>query len=537
MTSADETKNGPWLTKVLPRMVCPRMRLGSDFVSQFSDSPGGDQGAGGAWSGVRQSLRTKGIIAFVALIVYVALVGMLVAYQRDNLRGMVEQQETLSGVEAALARLNTALIYSVLHQNDATETLKLHPTLGSIDPDMKAIQVGLRELSEHYPELATRIAGLNGNIDAVRATGGHVRLVDSHETLHNAAHDLEDITRSVREDYRLLSEHFRTSYDSITLTSLILGLIGAVVFGSIVASFFSRLVWDIRKLRARAMQVATGYRGQSIKVTRHDELGSLMEAVNRMQTELAERERQIEISRQRRFHHEKMEAIGSLASAIAHEISNPMAAIMGVAQRMSDVKQSHACPNGEMDYCRPELILEHTKRVAAITRQIAELTAPQSPEPALLDLNGLVRNTSNFVSYDRRFHRIDLVLELDHNLPAVRAVSDHVTQVLMNLLINAADALDGVNDRKPTIRLATSAADEEILITVSDNGHGMTQAVLSQVFQESFTTKSPGKGLGLGLFLCKTLIEEVGGRIQLESTPNVGTTARIHLPLQHETGA
>ncbi len=511
--------------------------MASILASRFSDRPRGDRRARGAWGGVRRSLRTKGLIAFVVLMVYLALVGALVAYQRDKLRGMVEQQETLSSVEAVLARVNTALSYSLLHRNDPAETLKSHPNLGNIDPDMKAIRAGLRELKGRYPEMATRIAVLDENIDAIPAAGGHVALIDSHEKLHDMAHDLEDIMRGVREDYRSLSEHFRITYDSITLTSLILALIGAVVFGSVVASFFSRLVWDIRKLQLRAAEVATGYRGQPIEATRDDELGSLMEAVNDMQAALGERERQIEISRQRRFHQEKMEAIGSLASAIAHEISNPIAAIMGVAQRISDVKQFYSCPISEMGHCRPELILEHTKRIAAITRQIAELTAPQSPEPALLDLNGLVQNTSSFVSYDRRFHRIDLALDLDHNLPAIRAVADHVTQVLMNLLINAADALEGVNDRKPTIRVATSAADNEILITVRDNGHGMTQTVLSQVFKESFTTKPPGKGRGLGLFLCKNLIEEDGGRIDLESTPDAGTTARIRLPLQHKTGA
>lgn len=510
------------------------MWFGTSLASSFS--PDGDRRAPGARGGARHSLRTGGLIAFVALMVYLALVGALVAYQRDKLRGMVEQQETLSSIEGALARLNIAISYSNVHQNDP-DALKMHPTLGSIDPDMKAIQVAVRGLKERYPEMATQIARLNGDIDAIRATGGHLRLIDSHEKLHDLTHELEDITRGVREDYRSLSQHFRATYDSITLISLILGLFSAVVFGSVVASFFSRLVWDIRKLQARAAEVATGYRGQPIEVTRDDELGSLMQAVNRMQAELGEREKQIEISRQQRFHQEKMEAIGSFASAIAHEISNPIAAIMGITQCMKDAKASYACKTGEMDFCRPELILDQTKRIAAITRQIAELTSPQSPEPALLDLNGLVQNTGTFVGYDRRFYRIDLALDLDHDLPAVRAVADHVTQVMLNLLINAADAVEGVDGRKPAIRVATRAADGEIQITVTDNGHGMTQEVLSQVFQESFTTKPPGKGRGLGLFLCKTLIEEDGGRIELESTPDVGTTARIRLPLQCNAGA
>ncbi len=512
------------------------MRLGTDLGSNFSNSPDSDRWPIWAWGGERKSLRTKGLIAFIALIVYLALVGALMVYQRDKLRGMVEQQEQLSRIEAALARVNIAISYSVLHQNDP-DALKSHPPLGSIASDVKTIQAGLWGLKDRYPEMATLIAGLDQEIGWIRAAGADRSLIDTHGELHDVAHDLEKITRAVRADYRSLSEHFRTSYDWITLTSLILALTGAVVFGSIVASFFSRLVWDIRKLQARAKQVASGYRGEPIEVTRDDELASLMEAVNRMQAELREREKQLEISRQRRFHQEKMEAIGSLASAVAHEINNPLSAIMGVAERMSHVKQSSACPISEMDHCRPELILEHTKRISAITHQLAELSAPHSPEPALLDLNGLVQNTINFVTYDKRFRGIDLVLGLDRDLPAVRAVADHLTQVLMNLLINGADALEDVRDRKPTIRVATCARDSEILLTVSDNGHGMDHAVLSRVFEESFTTKPPGKGRGLGLFLCKALIEENGGRIELESRPDLGTTARVRLPLLNRTGA
>jgi signal transduction histidine kinase len=296
--------------------------------------------------------------------------------------------------------------------------------------------------------------------------------------------------------------------------------------------FFNRLARDIRALEARAADVVSGYNGAPLDITRRDEVGGLMQAVNRMQREIRHREQQMDMSRQQRFHHEKMAAIGSLAAAVAHEINNPIAAITGIARCMSDAKIT--CPGAELIGCSPELILEHAQRIASITRQVAELTAPHSPEPELLDLNALVTNTCNFISYDQRFGGINLVFALDHDLPAINAVADHLTQVLMNLLINAADALDGVTGRKPTIRVVTGTVDGEVLMKVSDNGCGMDRAVLSQAFNDSFTTKPPGKGSGLGLFLCKTLVEQRGGRIELESTPGVGTTAQICLPLQHQ---
>ena len=155
----------------------------------------------------------------------------------------------------------------------------------------------------------------------------------------------------------------------------------------------------------------------------------------------------------------------------------------------------------------------------------------------MLDLNALVRNTCSFIRYDNRFRSIDLVLELDSQIRAIDAVADHLTQVLMNLLINAADALENLSGRKPTICVATQAAESEVVMTVKDNGNGMDSAVLARAFEESYTTKPSDKGRGLGLFLCKSLIEGDGGRIELDSTHGVGTTARICLPMAQHSGA
>jgi signal transduction histidine kinase len=309
-----------------------------------------------------------------------------------------------------------------------------------------------------------------------------------------------------------------------------MGLLGAVAFGLTMTLFLTRLARDVKKLATRALDVVSGYRGPPVEVTRHDEVGDLIEAVNRMQSELRRWEQQLEIAREQRFHKEKMAAIGSLAAAVAHEINNPIAAIAGIAQSMKDAGQYTAAD--ETGINPPELILEQAKRIATISRQIAELTAPHSPGQELLDLNALVRNTCSFIGYDNRFRHIDLRLELDSQIPAVNAIADHLTQVLMNLLINAADALENMSGRKPTICVATQASQNEVVITVNDNGKGMDSAVLARAFEESYTTKPPDKGRGLGLFLCQSLIESSGNRIQLESTPGIGTTARISLTLQ-----
>jgi len=301
--------------------------------------------------------------------------------------------------------------------------------------------------------------------------------------------------------------------------------------------FFSRLTWDIRKLEAHALGIVSGNRGKPLRVTRSDELGSLMSAVNQMQHDLRQRERQIERARHEQFHREKMAAVGSLAAQLAHEINNPIAAISGIASSMTEIRHSHHCPNQGM-VCQPELILQQAKRISLITRQIAEFSRPQTLRAELLDLNQLVRNTCNFVSYDRRFRSVDLETSLDSELPAVRGVADHLTQVLMNVLINAADALEAMPaDYRRHIHVTTRASAEEVVVEVVDNGKGMDADTLGRAFDEYFSTKPTGRGSGLGLSLCRELMRDAGGSIGLDSTPGAGTIARLVLPLKAHASA
>ena len=236
--------------------------------------------------GTRVSLRTKGTVAFMVLLLYVVLIGFMLAQQRATLRATVEQQRNMYAAEEALGRVNSALAYAILNVNEAYSTPNSRATAESIALDVEAVQAGLQGFKERYPLMQPWISRLDRNIVRVRGDWGSGSLVELRESLHGLVVQLDTVTSEVRDRQHALSESFRLAYDSITLTSLVMGLIGAAIFGGVVMLFFSHLVWDIRKLQARAMEVVTGYRGRALEVTRHDELGALMEAVNSMQSEL-----------------------------------------------------------------------------------------------------------------------------------------------------------------------------------------------------------------------------------------------------------
>lgn len=488
----------------------------------------GESDAG--WHG-HVSLRLKGVFSLLAFVAYIGIVGVIIMAERERLFGLVQDLEQVHLQESQLVQVNLLVARAVLSTNEqyfaALPDVAARQILRDLAP-LERVVAGLLPIRPQLGNNLLRMQALGGELRHAPTRAGVARV---RAELHRLVVDLEGFTKEVRAEKEQLMASYRRTHDKVTLEALALAMLGVVIFGALVTVFFTRLTWDIRRVGARAVAVIKGYRGEPLEVTRGDDVGGLMIAVNEMQRELRVRERRLELARQQQFYHEKMAAVGSLASAIAHEINNPIMAIAGVAESIAENQRQNATCCGCVVRCEPELILEQTRRISQITRQIAEFTVPMSPEPQVLDLNALVSSTCNFIRFDKRFRRIEFHQVLDSQLPAVTAVADHVTQVLINLLVNAADALESVADRPPTIVLTTGRDHDFAVVEVADNGVGMDADTAARAFDEYFTTKGPGRGSGLGLFLCKSLLDANGGNITLTSTPGDGTRVVVRLPL------
>ena len=186
--------------------------------------------------------------------------------------------------------------------------------------------------------------------------------------------------------------------DRITITALALGLAGLVIFGGVTAMFFTRLAADLGLHERRAKEIVSGYRGEPFEVTRRDEVGALTRAVNRMAQDLARRERDIDVVREERAHREKMVALGAMASNLAHEIGNPLATISALAESINSRQSS-----GECRACQPDVILDQTRRIAAMTRQM-RISRARSEDPEPVDVAGMApRRMPDFMRFDARF--------------------------------------------------------------------------------------------------------------------------------------
>lgn len=491
----------------------------------------GASGAGGR-PGRFLSVGTKGLLVFVALLGYLIGISLFALHQKKLLLQDFERMQTAIEEETILSQAHVSIFHAI-------GALTVNFNDPEVDVGMRRIAMHQQlfltrqaEVTERFPRLIAHAAQVNSAFARANIEPSHANLnVLITELLESEGH-LESTIAGVREKRKALSENYRAQSNAAALTVVLLSALGLLLLGTAIGLFFRRLVDDLRLLQSVALETVRGIRGKSLTVTRHDEVGQLMVAVNSMADTLDQSARELMLERQRYFHKEKMAAIGTLAAGIAHEIGNPIAAISGVAQEMMDRRAAGEGAGNQADRDgHPELILAHTTRLAAITREISMFAAPSTAESQLLDLNANVRSTTRLIRYDKRLEHIALHLELDSQLPAIHGVADQLTQLIMNLLINAMDALQSVSGRAPGILIQTGADQRQAWMLVNDNGCGMTQQTLSRAFEAFFTTKVVGKGTGLGLSLCYSIVKAHGGSIDIQSTPGAGTQVQVCFPL------
>lgn len=479
------------------------------------------------------SVRTKGLIVFGALISYAVIIAVFVFHQKSLLlRDFEEIQQSLE-IDSMLKQADTAAFHAVMGVFANVDETNSLAGLQRIQMHYQILRTKHAELKQLLPQFDLSLDGADAALEEVSRDASRSTMSQLIVELVKVKNEYTNLAEQSQQARKRMSDRYRRQTDSVAMTTMLLGMMGLGLLGAIMALFFRQLTEDLRTLQTRAIDIVNGYRGAPIPIRRHDEVGQLMAAVNSMATILDKREKELIVERQKYFHQEKMAAIGALAAGVAHEIGNPIAAIAGIAQDMAERRAEGLgpCAQDHCRPCRPDLIQAQTERLAAITREISEFASPQTAEPQLLDLNSQLRSTSSLIRYDKRLRRVELRLDLDRNLPAIHGVADQLTQVIMNLLINAMDALEFITDRQPTIVITTRSAGDRVLLTVEDNGMGMDKETVERAFDAFFTTKPAGKGTGLGLSLCYSIMKNHGGSIDIDSTPGKGTRVNVYIPI------
>ncbi|MBL8359617.1 MAG: PAS domain S-box protein [Rubrivivax sp.] len=228
---------------------------------------------------------------------------------------------------------------------------------------------------------------------------------------------------------------------------------------------------------------------------------------------------------------EKLGAMGSLLAGVAHELNNPLSIVLGRAGLLEEKAAGGALAADALS------IREAAERCGRIVRTFLNMARSRPPQRSAVSLNDLAAAAADLMQYGLRTHGITLELQLDPALPAVPADPDQVGQVVLNLVVNAQQALMGSEGARRLV-IATghaarnAGAAPHVWLRVADNGPGVAEALRERIFEPFVTTKPEGLGTGLGLSVSRTISREHGGELVLEAVPGPGASFRLSLPME-----
>ncbi len=228
----------------------------------------------------------------------------------------------------------------------------------------------------------------------------------------------------------------------------------------------------------------------------------------------------------------KMAALGKLAAGIAHEVNNPLAVIkekVGWIRDLLDEEDVANSPNFQEFDDAVRKIDAHVERAKRVIHRLLGFARGMEPVREKVDVERVMEGTLEFLRNEAHYRNIEIKTDYAGNLPETMMDSTQLQQVFLNILNNAIDAV--ARDGWVAVKTSLNEKDREILVSISDNGPGISGEFLAKIFDPFFTTKELGKGTGLGLSISYSIIEKLGGAINVESEVGKGTTFTIHLPI------
>ena len=366
----------------------------------------------------------------------------------------------------------------------------------------------------------------------------------------------------------------------VILITVILDAIVLIVFGSFLLSRV--LVKPIKDLLRLTQKISEGDFSQKIEVTSTNEIGQLIGSFNKMNDRLKENQESLENyleslesankklkqAQEELIRTEKLASIGRFAAGVAHEVGNPLGAILGY----TGILQKEGLDHGEArDYLKR--IEKEIERINRIVRELLDFARPSKFEIEAVQVNKILESTLSLLSYQKNFKNIETQLDMRQDLPLIKGDESQLSQVFINIILNAVDAMPdggilriqtatgvmenpdaeripGIYSRRrkndpmesdySRLRRADpltalfrrfSQGNRSVQIRISDTGTGIKKEDLENIFDPFFTTKAPDKGTGLGLSISLRIVESLGGEIKVNSEVGRGTTFEVYFPV------
>jgi signal transduction histidine kinase len=321
---------------------------------------------------------------------------------------------------------------------------------------------------------------------------------------------------------------FEAARRLIARSILIAGVVCAAALG-LALLFATGLTRSLKALMRATEQIGQGHFKVEVGVRGGGEIGALAERFRRMTDELSAREEALKDANRRLVESEKMTAIGQLGAGIAHEVKNPMTSIRGYAQ----LGMRRVAPDNPLhEYFAT--IEKETGRSLEILKNLLRFSRQETAEMSLIDLNAVVTDAVKLCSHQLGMKGIEVSADLHEEPLQVMGNANQVEQVLLNLMMNAGDAMENGGGK---IVVTTDTAGVSARLRVADTGGGIPAEALGRIFEPFFTTKPVGKGTGLGLSVSYGIVKDHKGEISVQSKVGQGTAFTILIPLVRQAAA
>ncbi|MEP6944658.1 MAG: ATP-binding protein [Acidobacteriota bacterium] len=306
--------------------------------------------------------------------------------------------------------------------------------------------------------------------------------------------------------------------------SVISALVPNLVLVLLVLRTISR---PLQRITLAAVEVAKGGYGTEVDLRRsNDEIGLLADSFNEMSRKMASDIEEMQRLNSHLTRTEKLAAMGTLAAGVAHEVNNPLASISSLIQMM---RAQPGLPDDVLD--KLKIISSQIHRITQVTKDMTDFARTRPAARTLVDVNRIVEASLRLASFDSSFQDLSVETILVDDLLPIVADADQLQQVVLNLLLNARDAMPTGG----TLTVASSLANGEVEISIADTGSGIEPSSAQQIFDPFYTTKPAGQGTGLGLAVCYGIVTAHEGRIEVAPNSPTGTIFRVILPVDGRT--
>jgi two-component system NtrC family sensor kinase len=262
-------------------------------------------------------------------------------------------------------------------------------------------------------------------------------------------------------------------------------------------------------------------------------LTEINRASQELEAKVEQRTAQLQHAQHRLVQADRLASLGQLAASVAHEINNPLSGVLNYAALMGRILGPDGVPRERIGEFRGylERVAEQTGRAGRIVSDLLAFSRRARPHRAPADLGAIVRTTLGLVAHKLKLLNVTTELRLAETLPPLPCDPSQMQQVVLNLVMNAAEATRPHGSGRVTVRTGLAPSGDALSLEVSDDGEGIPRDALDRIFDPFFTTKDEGKGVGLGLAVVYGIVESHGGRIDVRTGDGVGTTFEVLLPL------